>query len=130
FTRLIQNKETNQVVEYRFRCADGNYKHVLDRSFIIYDANGEAIRSIGSMQDISERISHINAIEAQNKKLTEITWMQSHSLRAPLARTLGLTALIAMEDNDIQDLKELSGMICDAVNELDTVLKDIIKKSS
>ena len=35
-----------------------------------------------------------------------------------------------MEDNDIQDLKELSGMICDAVNELDTVLKDIIKKSS
>jgi len=130
FNRLIQNKQNNQVVEYRFRCSDGTYKHVLDRSFIIYDAGGEAIRSIGSMQDISERISHINAIEAQNKKLTEITWMQSHSLRAPLARTLGLTALIAMPDNTIEELKELSGMISDAVNELDIVLKDIIKKSS
>jgi len=130
FAGLIQNNQANQVVEYRFRCADGTYKHVLDRSFIIYDSNGTAIRSIGSMQDISERISHINAIEDQNRKLTEITWMQSHRLRAPLARALGLTALIAMADNDVEELKELSGMICDAVNEMDTVLKDIIKKSS
>src|SRR5690606_14994683 len=36
--------------------------------------------------DITEKLYHIEAIEAQNKKLQEIAWMQSHMVRAPLAR--------------------------------------------
>ena len=129
FAELIYRKHPKHVVEYRFKCADGTYKNVLDRSFILFNADGEAIRVIGSMQDITERINYVQAIEEQNEKLKEITWMQSHDLRAPLARTLGLTALIAMEDNAAA-IKELSVLINDAVNELDEVLKNIIKKSS
>lgn len=40
--------------EYRFRCADGSYKHVIDRGFLIKDSNGKIIRMIGAIQDVSK----------------------------------------------------------------------------
>ncbi|TCJ14597.1 PAS domain S-box protein [Flaviaesturariibacter flavus] len=39
--------------EYRFCRKDGSTAHVLDRGFIIRDAHGEAVRMVGSMQDIT-----------------------------------------------------------------------------
>lgn len=39
---------------YRFLCADGTYKHVYDRGFLVMDNNKEVVRVIGSMQDISK----------------------------------------------------------------------------
>lgn len=44
--------------------------------------------------DISERKRHERAIEAQNKALKEISWLQSHQVRAPLARMMGLIQLL------------------------------------
>jgi PAS domain S-box-containing protein len=41
--------------EYRFRRADGSYASVLDRGYVIRDADGRAMRMIGAMLDISER---------------------------------------------------------------------------
>jgi PAS domain S-box-containing protein len=41
--------------EYRFFKADGGFSHVLDRGFIIRDEAGNALRVIGSMQDMTER---------------------------------------------------------------------------
>jgi PAS domain S-box-containing protein len=41
--------------EYRFAKADGSFRHVLDRGFIIRDSDGKPVRMIGSMQDITER---------------------------------------------------------------------------
>lgn len=39
--------------EYRFKCADGTYKHVEDKGFVVYE-NGLPVKMIGSLQDISE----------------------------------------------------------------------------
>jgi PAS domain S-box-containing protein len=41
--------------EYRFRKADGDYAYVVDRGYIVRDADGQAVRIIGAMQDIAER---------------------------------------------------------------------------
>jgi PAS domain S-box-containing protein len=38
--------------EYRFKCADGTYKHINDRGYIVYE-NSLPIRMIGSLQDIT-----------------------------------------------------------------------------
>lgn len=40
--------------EYRFRCADGTYKHVIDRGFLIKDKSGKIVRMIGAIQDVSK----------------------------------------------------------------------------
>jgi PAS domain S-box-containing protein len=41
--------------EYRFARADGSYSYVLDRGYISRDKNGDALRMIGSMHDITQR---------------------------------------------------------------------------
>ena len=38
--------------EYRFKCADGSYKHVEDKGFVVYE-NGLPVKMIGSLQDVS-----------------------------------------------------------------------------
>jgi PAS domain S-box-containing protein len=41
--------------EYRFRCADGSWAHILERAFVLRNAEGKAIRAVGAMQDVSRR---------------------------------------------------------------------------
>ncbi|MBD0332507.1 MAG: PAS domain-containing protein, partial [Chitinophagaceae bacterium] len=41
--------------EYRFKKANGSYRYIFDRGFIIRDKNGNAIRMIGAMQDVTEQ---------------------------------------------------------------------------
>jgi two-component system, NarL family, sensor histidine kinase UhpB len=41
--------------EYRFRCKDGSYKIVQDRSYIIRNRKNEALRLIGAMSDVTEQ---------------------------------------------------------------------------
>jgi two-component system, NarL family, sensor histidine kinase UhpB len=40
--------------EYRFRCKDGSYKIVYDRSYIVRDTDGKPLRLIGAMNDVTE----------------------------------------------------------------------------
>jgi PAS domain S-box-containing protein len=80
--------------------------------------------------DMTERLRDIEAIEAQNKRLLEISWTQAHKVRAPLARVLGLTTLIDGENcGNVEQIKELSGMIRSSAEELDEVVKEILTKS-
>ncbi|MBC8139773.1 MAG: PAS domain S-box protein [Fibrella sp.] len=41
--------------EYRFQCADGSYRNVSDRGYVLTDANGSPTRVIGAMMDITRR---------------------------------------------------------------------------
>jgi PAS domain S-box-containing protein len=41
-------------LEYRMRRVDGTYAHVYDRGFSIFDSEGEPVRMVGSIMDISE----------------------------------------------------------------------------
>jgi PAS domain S-box-containing protein len=54
----IQRRENCWSGEYRFRRADGSYADVLDRGCVLYGEEGQAVRMVGAMQDISERKQH------------------------------------------------------------------------
>ena len=41
--------------EYRFLRKDGSYAYVLDRSYIIRNKNGQAVRMVGAMTDLTRR---------------------------------------------------------------------------
>lgn len=124
FQKLMDSKKSRLQMEYHFRCADGSYKCVLDRSFILFDEQAKPIRMIGSMQDITERISHIKDIEEKNARLKEISWSQAHNVRAPLARILGLISLL-----DDSQHKETLNHLKSSANDLDAVIQSIINKS-
>lgn len=51
----IDGGNKHWATEYRFRCADGTYKMVYDRGFVLHDKQGQPIRMLGSMQDNTER---------------------------------------------------------------------------
>lgn len=129
FELLATNKKTRLKLEYRFRCADGCYKTVLDRSFVVFDATGKPNRMIGSMQDITERINHIKAIESQNSQLREIAWIQAHEIRAPLARIMGLVELLEAFASD-EILTDYLLHLKSSSDELDKAIRTIMKNAN
>jgi PAS domain S-box-containing protein len=69
---FIEQKTEKWQDQYRFKCADGSYKYVLDRGFLLKDENGRAIRMIGAIQDITKQKE-----EEQRLKLLETVITQS-----------------------------------------------------
>lgn len=126
---FFKQKTEHLQIEYRFLGADGNYKYILDRAFAIYDDIGNPIRMIGAMQDISEQKQSIEAIKQQNIKLREIAWTQSHIVRAPLSRIMGLVDLINHYDDDGMNLKDILKNIAVSADELDVIIRDIVNKT-
>ncbi|MBZ9731000.1 PAS domain S-box protein [Salegentibacter sp. JZCK2] len=116
-------------IEYRFQCSDGDYKYVLDRSYVITDDSGNPSRIIGSIQDITERRKYINAIERSNERLREIAWTQSHVVRAPLARIMGLIDLLKNQRNNLDNIEEIIDNILNSSKELDKVIRKITNKT-
>ena len=47
----VTRGESNTSATYRFRCANGTYKYVFSRGYILYES-GRPVRMIGAMQDI------------------------------------------------------------------------------
>jgi len=79
--------------------------------------------------DVTERLKYIKAIEKQNEKLREISWIQSHIVRAPLARIMGLVEIIKnITENGEEKERTLDYLLLSA-NELDDVIKSITDKT-
>lgn len=52
---LIDSTETNWIDEYRYRKKDDTYAYVIDKGYVIRDTQGNAIRMVGAMRDITDR---------------------------------------------------------------------------
>jgi PAS domain S-box-containing protein len=79
-------------------------------------------------RDITNLVNHAQAVEEQNEQLKKIAFMQSHVIRAPLAKIKGLTDLIMLNDITTYD-KELFTYLGSSVDELDSVIIDISNSS-
>lgn len=84
--------------------------------------------SIVIATDITERLNYVKAVEDQNERLKEISWIQSHIIRAPLSRIMGLVPLIS-DNEDTADREEMLGYLMLSANELDEVIKNITHKA-
>lgn len=124
----LEKKERAWKMEYRLRAADRNFRFVLDRGFFIYDDAGKPERMVGSLKDVSERVNYIADIEGGSKRLGEISWMQSHVVRAPLARIMGLSELMRYNEGEITQ-KELLSLLTDSAQELDSIIRNILQQT-
>jgi len=86
---FIERKTQNWQDQYRFRCADGSYKYVLDRGFLLKDENGKGIRMIGAIQDITkqkeeeQRLKLLETVITQSKDSIVITEANSADSKIP-----------------------------------------------
>lgn len=79
--------------------------------------------------DISERVKYIQEIEEQNVKLREIAWIQSHVVRAPLARMMGLVKLLDNHSPEKVSTTNVLKCIATSADELDGIIRDIVRKT-
>jgi PAS domain S-box-containing protein len=130
FDSLTKNRRNRLKIEYRFECADGSYRYVLDRAFITFNRSGTPVRGIGSMQDISEHKETLEILERQNERLRQITWIQSNKVKNPLVKMLGIISLMSISETDLTSINEMVPLLKQLTNELDVALKEIAEKSS
>ncbi|WP_086476958.1 PAS domain S-box protein [Arenibacter amylolyticus] len=142
--KAYQNPEIKEwKAEYRFLKANKEYAHVLDTCLILRKKDGVPFRIIGSMADITQQKKYeqslvdlnrklkeySNQVEIQNTQLRDIAWTQSHIVRAPVARILGLVDLMRGELLDETEKGEMLGHIETSTMELDEIIKKIVTKT-
>lgn len=116
--------------EYRFVKANGDMAYIQHKGIFIRNNDGEVARIIGAMVDLTESLEKMNTIEQQNKTLKDISWTQSHVVRAPLANLMGLINLL--KDNKKMGYTDdrLIDYIGESATKLDHIIHDIVKKSA
>ncbi|WP_028982455.1 PAS domain-containing protein [Sporocytophaga myxococcoides] len=108
----------------------------------VFNEEHVCINLIGNVHDITERkkseekIKRANEklkvnnelIIEKNKKLKEIAWYQSHKVRSPVARIMGLINLITINKKNGESTDDLLEYVLQSAVELDEVTKDLVEK--
>ncbi|WP_161889873.1 PAS domain-containing protein [Pontibacter russatus] len=77
-TKATAAGEKTWTGEYRFLKADGTYAHVLDQGYIIYDENNRAVRTIGSIMDVSRSKLAEQELEESNSRFRHLLEVLPH----------------------------------------------------
>ena len=116
-----------KAVSFRYKDRAGEWHWLETRATNMLDdpsINGIVTNS----RDITESRNSLIRIQTQNQILREIAWDQSHIVRAPVARILGLLNEMTEEQPASQEncfVKQLR----DSAEELDSIIRDIVAKT-
>lgn len=115
--------------EYRIIEKDNNIRYLHSKIVVKRNEAGHAYQMIGFILDVTEQKKQTLALETQNRTLMEIAWVQSHEVRAPLARIMGLIQLLNDFPEEKTDLKNTLAHILQSARELDEVVRKIVRKT-
>lgn len=101
-TKSVEDGSVVWESDFRYRCKGGNYVEVYDRGSIHRDTDGNALRFLGVMQDVSAR----NAL-LETQKL--IAGEMAHRINNTLAVVAGLFQQSARASEDIESLVDSFG---------------------
>jgi PAS domain S-box-containing protein len=127
---LVDYQKKIHIPPFRFLDGLGEYRWL--ESTVTNLMDDPAVQGlVVNSSEISDRVNYITAIEEQNKVLLDIAWMQSHVVRAPLARLMGLVNLLMLKSEDKKELSEddLLVYIQNSAAELDDIIRDIVRKT-
>jgi cell division protein FtsL len=115
-------------------------KHLLlevrQKNFELVEKNNEIQTMNEELNALNEELNTLNEsleqtvrhrtreLETQNIQLTEYAFINSHLLRAPLARILGLSNLLTKEATSVKDAQLINALL-NSTNELDQIIRKI-----
>jgi PAS domain S-box-containing protein len=114
-----RENKTDITFDERIIKPNGCIRHLRSWFRVIVDERGEPSKFIGASLDITDA-------KETEQRMENIAWQQSHVIRAPLARIMGLVNLLKddMEESEA-DRKKLYDLILSSANELDGVIRNI-----
>ncbi len=102
---------------------------VLETKSIKIELDGKPVIMLIA-RDITERKKQIEIIEEQNSSLKKVAFTQSHVVRAPVSRIMGLINLLddeSIEESPEFTKKDMLKAIVTSAHELDGIIRDITK---
>jgi PAS domain S-box-containing protein len=132
---------TNWQNAYRFKTADGSYRHFLDKAFAIYE-NGKLVRVIGGIQDMTQskklesqlvtdqvekqRIINKATIQAQEMERSRISSeLHDNVNQLLISAKLNIGAAKNSKEDNTELLEKASAYILMAVEEIRTLSKKL-----
>ena len=126
-------------IRYRFVLEDNGVVDVYDEGIVDYDADGNPVRMIGFLQDITDRRIAENALKRYAKDLEEANDVaqaaldakskflatMSHELRTPLNGVIGMASLLEGTELDDEQLEYVQ-TIFHSGDSLLTIINDIL----
>jgi PAS domain S-box-containing protein len=118
--------------EYRFLRKDGVYAFVHDRGFVMRNHEGEAVRMIRAMADISDRMRTEQALreakdvaELASRTKSEFLANMSHEIRTPMNGVIGMTEL-ALDTDLTSQQREYLGVIRSSARSLLGIINEVL----
>lgn len=141
YETLLAEKKSGEI-EHRIVRPDGAVRFVYQQIGVVLGNDNTIERLEGTVQDITERKQQEEALKqlneqinrraeelaTSNAELRKIAWMQSHLVRAPLARILGLVELLDDDGAEV-DKTEIITIVKQSTVELDNVIRDIVNRT-
>jgi PAS domain S-box-containing protein len=104
-------------------------RHLMYTFNPIFEDSGKIAGVACYARDVTERTNQLREIEEQNRQFREISWLQSHAVRAPLARIMGLVDLLKHDDDPSVSQEQLIEFLAQSAIELDGVITEISTKT-
>ncbi len=70
--QVLQGNQDRWSARYRFQRKDGTYAWVMARARVLRDEQGKAVRLVGSMMDLTEKLELVDQLERERAKLATI----------------------------------------------------------
>lgn len=115
---------------FRFKHGDGHW--IWLETIITNKLNEPSIKGIVvNSKEVTTKVQHLKAIEEQNAQLKKIAWTQSHIVRAPVARLMGLIDLLKDDKEKLkpEEKERILNYIITSADEIDHVIKDIVENT-
>ncbi len=144
YTDSVESKTPYDVV-HRILRPDGEVRFVHEKSVDVCDETGKAIRSVGTVQDITERVQTEERLKClneslkqrtlelarSNKDLEQFVYIASHDLQEPLRTISNYTKLLKRryDDKFDSDAKEFMDFIIDGSTRMQHLIQDILEFS-
>lgn len=92
--------------------------------------NQKIERALKEVEEKNEKKIAEEKIKTQNKKLLEISFLQSHQIRRPVADILGLINAFNLEEPGDPENLEILTRLETTATDLDSIIREIVQKTS
>lgn len=126
FKKLAPGESLQWEAQFKSKKQEGSYFRL---NIAKRKKNKKAVYTILA-EDITERKLLLERTQAQNQRFREISWIQSHLVRAPLARIKELNISLKMAEYENEDEEGIYRQALDqSIDELDRIIHDISEKA-